>query len=151
MEFIIGAIVIIVLLLILGVPWSMIVTGIIGLILLLLVVMTIFFIVTLILMLISKPTQGKLLRIMQHEVVGTYAIYEIDGEEYKNTFPAEIMFVDKIYHMGKMYPVRLYKGKKKYMLYDWYTWIIIGAGLLLSGGGLALMAWLLSVLAFGLI
>lgn len=151
MEIIIGAVIIIILLLILGVPWNVIVMGIMGLIALLLIVMLLFFIVTLVLMLISKPTRGRLLRIMQHEVVGTYAVYEIDGKEYKNTFPAEIMFVDKIYHAGREYPVRLFKGKKNYMLYDWYTWIIIGAGLLLSGAGLAAMGWFLTMLAYGMI
>ena len=142
MEFVIGAIIIIVLLLILGVPWITIVEVIIGLMVLLLVAMFVFFAVTLVLALLSRPTKGKFLRIMIHEVVGTYAIYEIDGEEYKNTFPAEIMFVDKIYHEGKIYPLRLYKGKKRYMLYDWYSWIVIGAGLVLSGGGVGLLVWI---------
>ncbi|MBQ4464425.1 MAG: hypothetical protein II916_00465 [Oscillospiraceae bacterium] len=120
--------------------------GVIGLMALLLAAMVIFFIVALILTLISKPTHGKFLRIIQHEVVGTYAIYEIDGQEYKNTFPAEITFTKFIYREGKTYPVRLFKGKKKYMLYDWYSWIVIGAGLVLSGGLLALLIW--AVLAF---
>ena len=146
MEVIVAAIVIIILLLILGVPPINIVIGVIGLMAILLAAMVIFFIVTLILTLISKPTHGKFLRIMQHEIVGTYAIYEIDGQEYKNTFPAEITFTKYIYREGKTYPVRLFKGKKKYMLYDWYSWIVIGAGLALSGGLLALMIW--AVLAF---
>ena len=142
MEYLIGAIVIIVLLLILGVPPMYIVGGILALIALLLVVMTGFFIVTLVLCLISKPCKGKFLRIFVHEVVGTYAIYEIDGEEYKNTFPAEITLTDKIYHEGKIYPLRFRKGKKKYMLFDWYSWIVIGAGLVLSGGGVGLLVWI---------
>lgn len=146
MEIIVAAIVIIILLLILGVPPINIVIGVVGLMALLLAAMVIFFIVTLILTLISKPTHGKFLRIIQHEVVGTYAIYEIDGQEYKNTFPAEITFTKFIYREGKIYPVRLFKGKKKYMLYDWYSWIVIGAGLVLSGGLLALLIW--AVLAF---
>lgn len=149
MEILIGAVVIILLLLILGVPVGYIIAGLIVLIALLLAAMLGFFVVTLVLMLISRPTHGKFLRIMQHEVVGTYAIYEIDGEEYKNTFPAEIMFVKKIYREGKTYPVRLYRGKKRYMLYDWYTWIIIGAGLLLSGGLMWLLYWALFVQGLG--
>ncbi len=149
MEILIGAVVIILLLLIMGVPVGYIVAGLIALIALLLAAMLGFFTVTLVLMLISRPTHGTFLRIMQHEVVGTYAIYEIDGEEYKNTFPAEIMFVKKIYREGKTYPVRLYRGKKRYMLYDWYTWIIIGAGLLLSGGLMWLLYWALFVRGLG--
>lgn len=141
MEIIIGAIVIIVLLLILGVSWGYIVAGLLALIALLLAAMAVFFLVTLVLTLISRPCKGKFLRIVQHEVVGTYAIYEIDGEEYKNTFPAEIMLTDKIYHEGQIYPVRLFRGKEKYMLYDWYSWLVVGFGLLLSLGGLGIMAW----------
>lgn len=142
MEFLIAAIVIIVLLLILGVPPMYIIGGILGLIALLLVLMTGFFIVSLVLTLVCKPCKGKFLRIMVHEVVGTYAIYEIDGEEYKNTFPAEITLTNLIYHEGKTYPLRFHKGKKKYMLFDWYSWIVIGAGLVLSGGGVALLVWI---------
>lgn len=146
MEFLIGAVVIIILLLILGVPAAYIMAGLIGLIALLIATMIGFFLTALVLMLISRPTRGKFLRIMQHEIVGTYAIYEIDGKEYKNTFPAEIVFVQKIYHEGKIYPVRLFKGRKRYMLYDWYTWIIIGAGLVLSAGLGAAMVWFLFTL-----
>ena len=149
MEFIIGAVIIIVLLLILGVSWVLIVEVIIGLMILLLVLMFVFFVVTLFLTLLSRPVKGKFLRIMIHEVVGTYAIYEIDGKEYKNTFPAEIMFVDKIYHEGKIYPLRFYQGKKGYMLYDWYSWIVIGVGLVLTGGGLMLAIWVLQMFAMG--
>jgi hypothetical protein len=119
MELILGAIVIIVLLLILGVPWILIVEVIIGLMVLLLIVMFVFFVVTLILVALSRPVKGKFLRIFKHEVVGTYAIYEIDGEEYKNTFPAEIMFVDRIYHEGQIYPLRFHKSKKGYMSSAW--------------------------------
>ena len=132
MEFLIGAIVIIVLLLILGVPWITIVEGIIILMLILLFAMFVFFIVTLVLLLMSRPKRGIFKRIIKHEVVGTYAIYEIDGEEYKNTFPAEIMFVDRIYKEGKTYSARLHKGKKSYMLFDWYSYIVIGVGLPVS-------------------
>jgi hypothetical protein len=107
--------------------------------------------VTLVLVLVSRPVKGTFLRIMIHEVVGTYAIYEIDGEEYKNTFPAEIMFVNKIYHEGQIYPLRLHKGKKGYMLYDWYSWIVIGAGLFMSGGGLLLAVMVLNTVVIGMV
>ncbi len=139
MEFIIGAVIIIVLLLILGVPPVMIGAGIVILLEFLTVLMALFFVVMLILLLISKPVKVKFLRIYIHEVVGTYAIYEMNGKEYKNTFPAEIMFVDKIYKKDKIYPARFRQGKKGYMLYDWYSYIVIGVGLPLSlalAGGL---------------
>ncbi len=155
MEFIIGIIVIVVLLLILGVPPVLIIAGIIVLLEFLLVLMTIFFVVMLILLLISKPVKVKFLRIYIHEVVGTYAIYEMDGKEYKNTFPAEIMFVDKIYKKDKIYPARFRQGKKGYMLYDWYSYIVIGVGLPLSlalAGGLGwFITSILSVIVTGAI
>ncbi|MBR3629073.1 MAG: hypothetical protein IKN55_01180 [Oscillospiraceae bacterium] len=146
MEILIGIIVIIVLLLVIGVNPAIIATGVLILIELLLLFMTGFFIVTLILLLTAKPVKAEFLRIMEHEVVGTYAIYKIDGEEYTNTFPAEIMFVDKIYHEGKIYSARLKKGKKKHLLFDWYSYIVIGVGLPLSAGLAALLGWLLPVL-----
>jgi hypothetical protein len=149
MEFVVAAIIIIILLLVLGVPWILIVQVVVGLMLLLLVAMFVFFVVTLVLALLSKPTKGRFLRIIQHEVVGTYAIYEINGEEYKNTFPAEIMFVNKIYHEGQIYPLRLHRGKKRYMLYDWYSWIVIGAGLVFSGGGLVIAIRVLNLFVSG--
>ncbi len=132
MEFIIAAIVIIVLLLVLGVSPFVIIGGILTLIELLLIFMTGFFIVALILLLISRPVKAEFLRIMQHEIVGTYAIYRIEGEEYVNTFPAEIMFVDKIYHEGAVSTARLHKGKKKHLLFDWYSHLVIGVGLPVS-------------------
>ncbi len=146
MEILIAAVIIVVLLLILGVSPAVIIAGVLCLIELLLVAMTLFFVVTLILLLISRPVRAKFLRILVHEVVGTYAIYEIDGEEYKNTFPAEIMFVNKIYKEGKTYPARMRKGKKGYMLYDWYSYIVIGIGLpvsaVLAGG----LGWFLLIM-----
>lgn len=135
MEFIIAVIIIVVLLLVLGISPAWIATGALILIEILLIFMTGFFIVSLVLLFIAKPVRAEFLRIMQHEVVGTYAIYRIDGEEYTNTFPAEIMFVDKIYHEGKMYSARLKKGKKKHLLFDWYSYIVIGVGLPLSAVG----------------
>ena len=153
MEFIIGTIIIIVLLLILGVPPVLIIAGVIVLLELLLILMTVFFIVMLILLLISKPVKVKFLRIYVSDVVGTYAIYEMDGKEYKNTFPAEIMFVDKIYKEGKIYSARFKQGKKSYMLYDWYSYIVIGVGLPLSlalAGGIGwFIVSILSVIVTG--
>ncbi|HAJ96127.1 MAG TPA: hypothetical protein DCO72_00080 [Ruminococcus sp.] len=146
MEFIIGAVIIIVLLLILGVPPVMIGAGIVILLEFLTVLMALFFVVMLILLLISKPVKVKFLRIYIHEVVGTYAIYEMNGKEYKNTFPAEIMFVDKIYKKDKIYPARFRQGKKGYMLYDWYSYIVIGVGLPLSAVLAGGLGWFLLIM-----
>ncbi len=143
MEFIIGAIVIIVLLLILGVSPTLIILGLLSLTELFLLLMALFFIVSLILLLMTKPTEAKYLRIDQNEGVGTHAVYWLDDREYDNSFPAEIMFIDKIYHKDQMYKVRIWKSKKnpeRYLLLDWYSVIVIAVGLpvfvLLAGAGL---------------
>ena len=149
MELIIALIIIIVLLLILGVSPGLIMGGVLGLIELLLLFMTGFFIVSVVLLLIAKPVKAEFLRIYISEVVGTFAIYRIDGEEYRNTFPAEIMFVDKIYHEGRTYSARFRKLGKKHLLFDWYSYIVIGVGLpvsaLLAGG----LGWFLLKLFIG--
>lgn len=132
MEFIIAAIVIIVLLLILGVSPFVIIGIVLALIELLLIFMTGFFVVALVLLLISRPVKAEFLRIIKHEIVGTYAVYQIDGEEYVNTFPAEIMFVNQIYHEGAVSTARLCRGKKKHLLFDWYSHLVIGVGLPVS-------------------
>lgn len=143
MEFIIGAAVIILLLLILGVPPMMIIFGAVALIELFLLLMALFFVVSLVLLLMTKPTEAKYLRIDQNEGVGTHAVYWLNDREYDNSFPAEIMFIDKIYHAGKMYHVRIWKSKKnpeKYIFLDWYSVIVIAVGLpvfsLMAGVGL---------------
>lgn len=143
MEFIVTLAIIIVLLLILGVSPGIIMGGVLVLIELLLVFMSGFFIVTLVLLFIAKPVKAEFLRIFVHEIVGTYAVYRIDGEEYKNTFPAEVMFVDKIYHEGKYYSARFKKFKKKHMLFDWYSYIVIGVGLPVSVAGAVGIGWFL--------
>lgn len=150
MEILVAAIIIVVLLLILGVSPGIIIGGVLVLLELGLLFMTGFFIVTFVLLLVAKPVKAEFLRIFEHEVVGTYAVYRIDGEEYKNTFPAEIMFVDKIYHEGKIYSARFKKFKKKHMLFDWYSYIVIGVGLpvstvlavLLGGILLVIVGWI---------
>ena len=149
MEFIIALIIIIVLLLILGVSPGLIMGGVLGLIELLLLFMTGFFIVSLVLLLIAKPVKAEFLRIFISEVVGTFAIYRIDGEEYRNTFPAEIMFVDKIYHEGKTYSARFRKLGKKHLLFDWYSYIVIGVGLPVSAVLAVGLGWFLLNLFIG--
>ncbi|GEM_PF-2540666 len=143
MEFIIGAAVIVLLLLILGVPPMMIAMGAFALVELFLILMVLFFIVSLILLLMTKPTKAKYLRIDPNEGVGTHAVYWMDNREYDNSFPAEIMFIDKIYHKDQIYQVRIWKSKKnpeRYLLLDWYSVIVIAVGLpvfsLMAGFGL---------------
>ncbi len=143
MEFVIAAVIIIVLLLILGVSPGIIMGGVLVLIELGLVLMTGFFIFSLVLLLIARPIKAEFLRIYVSDIVGTFAVYRIDGEEYHNTFPAEIMFVDKIYHEGKTYDARFRKIGKKHILLDWYSYIVIGVGLPVSAALAAGLGWFL--------
>ncbi|MBE6876512.1 MAG: hypothetical protein E7496_07290 [Ruminococcus sp.] len=152
MEFIIGAVVIIVLLLILGVSPTLIILGFLSLAELFLLLMALFFIVSLILLLMTRPTEAKYLRIDPNEGVGTHAVYWMDNREYDNSFPAEIMFIDKIYHEGKICKVRIWKSQKnpeRYLLLDWYSVIVIAVGLpvfsILAGAGLFYITLLWSV------
>ncbi len=132
MELIIGAVVIIILLLILGVQPIMIGMGVLGIMEIFFILMTIFFIVSLILLFMTKPTEAKYLRIDPNEGVGTHAVYWMNEREYDNSFPAEIMFIDKIYHEGKICKVRLWQSQKNpehYFLFDGYSIIVIAVGL----------------------
>lgn len=129
MEFLISAIVIIVLLLILGVDPMMILLGGIWIVEIFFIFMAVFFVVSLILLFLTKKTKGEFLRIDPNEGIGTHAVYQIQGEEYNNSFPAEIMFTDKIYKTGKTVTVWQRNGKKLKLLFDWYSIIVIGTGL----------------------
>ncbi|MDE5883717.1 MAG: hypothetical protein K2H29_01350 [Oscillospiraceae bacterium] len=129
MEFLISAIVIVVLLLILGVDPMMILLGGIWIIEIFFIFMAVFFVVSLILVFLTKKTKGEFLRIDPNEGVGTHAVYQIQDQECNNSFPAEIMFTDKIYHTGKTVTLRQRDGKKLKLLFDNYSMIVIATGL----------------------
>ncbi|MDE6087401.1 MAG: hypothetical protein K2G25_03350 [Oscillospiraceae bacterium] len=129
MEFLIGAIVIIVLLLILGVDPMMILLGGIWIVEIFFIFMAVFFIISLILLFLTKKTKGEFLRIDPNEGIGTHAVYQIRDQECNNSFPAEIMFTDKIYHTGKVVTLRHRDGKKLKLLFDNYSIIVIATGL----------------------
>ncbi|MBQ8927019.1 MAG: hypothetical protein IJ055_01930 [Oscillospiraceae bacterium] len=140
MEIIIGAVIIIVLLLFLGVRPMTIIAGIVVLFALGAVLMTGFFAVSLVLMLLAKPVRVDFLRIEQNEGPGSHAVYRIGEREYDNAFPAEMILQDRIYRRPTVY-ARLLQGKKRYFLFDWYTVIIILVGLPVSAGLTAGFLW----------
>lgn len=129
MEFLISAVVIVVLLLILGVDPMMILLGGIWLVEIFFILMTVFFVVSLILLLMTKKTTGEFLRIDPNEGIGTHAVYQIGVQEYNNSFPAEIMFVDKIYHTDKAVTLHQRDGRKLKLLFDNYSIVVIATGL----------------------
>lgn len=146
MELLIGTVIIIVLLLILGVSPLMIVIGAVGLIEVFFILMMLFFVVSLILLLMTESQQGEFLRIEKNEGPGTHAVYLIDGKEYDNSFPAEIMFIDKIYQTGKQVRVRQKNGKKLHLLFDWYSIIVIAVGLPVFTGLAVVLGWLMYIM-----
>ena len=131
MEILVSAIILIVLLLILGVNPMYIILGAIGIVELFFIFMMLFFMISFILLLITKKTTGEFLRIEDNKKigVGTHAVYYINQQEFHNTFPAEIMFVDKIYKKNKQVHIWKREGKKLNLVFDFYSIIIIAVGL----------------------
>lgn len=131
MEILISAVVLIVLLLILGVSPMYIILGAIGLVEIFFIFMMLFFMTSLILLLMTKKTTGEFLRIEDNKRigVGTHAVYMIHQQEFHNTFPAEIMFVDKIYKKNKQVHIWKHEGKKLNLVFDFYSIIVIAVGL----------------------
>ena len=140
MEILIGAVIIIVLLLFLGVRPMTIIAGIVVLLALAAVLMTIFFLISLVLMLMARPVRADFLRIEQNEGPGSHAVYRIGEKEYDNSFPAEMILQERIYRRPTVY-ARLLQGKKRSLLFDWYTVIIILVGLPVSMGLAAGFLW----------
>ncbi len=149
MEALIAAAVIIVLLLISGVGLFSILAGLLCFCGLLLIFMTVFFAVSLILMLSGKRVDAKLLRLSKRRNI-TCAVYEIDGEEVFNSFPAEVILATKIHRIGRISSARLLHRKNgKVLLFDWYARLIILIGLPVSAASAAAFALFLpTVISF---
>ncbi|MDE6004755.1 MAG: hypothetical protein K2G88_05150 [Oscillospiraceae bacterium] len=147
MEILVIAVIIIVLLLILGVNPMNIIFGVVGLIELFFIFMMLFFIISLVLLLMTKKTKGEFLRIEDNKKigVGTHAVYKINQQEYNNTFPAEIMFVEKIYKTNKQVNIWQYKGKKLNLVFDFYSILVIAFGLPVFTGLAIALAILIQV------
>jgi len=131
MELLIGGCVIIVLMLILGVSPAMIIMILICLMWLMLLILTIFFVINLILLLMTKKTTGEFLRMeyKNNQPLKSHAVYLIDGQEEKNTFPAEVILINQIYKTGKQVAVWYKTGKNFRIVFDWYSLIVILTGL----------------------
>ncbi len=137
MEFIIGALVILVLLIILGVSAELIIQGILWILEILLLMMTLFFIVSVVFLLLGKRCNAEFLRIDMQGKWGN-AVYCIDGAEYRNTYPAELLLQKWIYRK-RMTTAKLWQRGEISFLFDWYSIIIVALGLPLSAAGAVLL------------
>ncbi len=138
MEIIITAAILILLLLILGVSVGVIMQGILWILEILLLFMTLFFTVSIVFLFLGKKCAAEFLRIEKIGKLGGHAIYLINGEERQNFYPAE-EFLRKLIYRKRTTTARLWKHKTAYLLFDWYSMIIVGAGFPLSAVGAVLM------------
>lgn len=96
MEVIIGAVIIIFLLVLLGVDIWYILLGIIALIALAALFTAVLFAVCVVWLLRSRRHSGEFLRFEEGKRF-EYAVYRIDGAEYGNIFPAEMILRERLY------------------------------------------------------
>lgn len=139
MEILIGIIVIIALCLCLGVDISLIMGAVVALLSLTLGVITLFFVYCAVLLAGSKRHDAKFLRIGKNPA-GKYdcAYYQIDGEEYPNYLPAEIVFRERFYPKNRS--VKVWLCEKKHIVFDKNAFWAAAAGLLLGGISAAALA-----------
>ncbi len=142
MEILIGAAIIILLLIILGVSIWTIMQGDLWIMAILLMLMDWFFLISLFFIIAGKPHDAQFVRIHKQRKWGT-AVYLIDGKEYLNWYPAEFIFQNKIYHEDRTCRVRLWQCKRFYLLFDWYSILIAAIGVPLSAIGVVLFCYVL--------
>lgn len=127
MEFVIGVACVIVILIVIGVP----VQSIIGVILWLMVVMALlcaaFFLFMILLACFTKKKEATYLRLEAGEKMGAFALYEIEGKEYRNTFPTDSFLEKILYREGKC-KVRFRETSHVTYVFDKVTIFIIATG-----------------------
>lgn len=117
MDIVIGIIVVFILLLCLGASLELIAMIALGIIMLFIVFMLVVFVYASVVLLIGKRTKGFYIRSETEEKSKIpYAIYTIDGVEYRNMFPLEVIFQKKIYREGK--EVKLILNEKSKRCFD---------------------------------
>ncbi len=116
MELLVGAVVIIILLLCLGVDWGMIAMGIMGLIGLGMVILAVFFLMCAVALLCAESVTAVFTELRKDNRRFDVAYYMIGGREYPNLFPGEFVMRDKFYHKDK--PVKLRLLRKAGVVFD---------------------------------
>lgn len=139
MELIVGIIIIFILLFCLGASINTMITVALGIVCLFIVFMTAVFIYATIILLTGKRTKGIFTRAEKDEKGRIpYAYYLIDGTEYKNLFPLEVMFQSKIYRTDR--EVKLILNIRRKRCFDNNAVICCILGIIVS---IFLVAWTL--------
>lgn len=136
MELLIVLLILAVMLLIFGVPLQILLIGAALLIALLLAVMTLFFVATAISLLFFKRRRGHFLRFEKSDRF-EQAIYLVDGEEYRNLFPAETILRQKIYSERER-TVLVRRSKRRLSAFDMHSVLILALGLIGSAASMVL-------------
>lgn len=114
MEFIIGIAIVFILLLCLGASMELIISVALGIIGLFIVFMTLVFVYAFAVMLASRKSTGVFVYSKNEEKSKIpFAYYNIEGSEYKNMFPMEVIFQKLIYKEQKEIKLLLNSKKKR--------------------------------------
>lgn len=139
MEFLIILAVVIALLIMIGVEIPTILMGFMGLLGLIILLILVFFIYCLTKLVGAKKCRGVLSKVDKSpKFEYNCAYYEVDGVEYANIFPCEVVLKKHLYTQGKEYVLRL--NKKKETVFDPNAYACLIFGLILSTASLIWIA-----------
>lgn len=128
MEFIMIAIIAIVVMLLLGVSVFKIMMGVLWVLDGLAFLSFLFFLIAAVMSLFTKKMQARYLRLEKNGRYGEHAVYEVEGEECSNLFPTDHFLKDLLYRSEDV-KVQVGKfGKHRFVL-DKLSLVIIGIGL----------------------
>ena len=122
--------------------------GLLSLMMLAVVLMLIFFTLSLILMICFKKgtaTYDSLVPLKNSNA--GWGLYDMDGEKFYCIYPIEFIITKYFYHEGDIHKVRFLRWKKRNMLFDHYSRIVLGIGLSSS----AILSLLIGSVLFTLI
>ncbi|MBP5268192.1 MAG: hypothetical protein J6Z29_06435 [Ruminococcus sp.] len=131
MEALIVLVIVTVLLLILGVSAEVLIIGFLGLLGLMMGALFLFFAYCIIRMTQSRKCIGKVAKVDINPKYGfSTPVYEIDGENYENVFPCEVIMKKQLYYEGR--ECKLLLDKKRSKVFDGNARISSIVGILLS-------------------
>ena len=147
MEALIVLVIIIALLLILGVPAEVLMLGLMLLMVLMMLTLFVFFIFCTFRLLRSDRCIGKLSKVENHPKYGYGTpYYNVEGEEYANVFPCEVVMKKQLYAEGR--ECKLHLDRKRGRVFDGNALVSVIAGIFLSGASFVMLL-LLTEYMFG--
>lgn len=139
MEILVGAAALIVLAVILGIDVSLIYSAVMLVLFAAIILIVGFFAVCLWWLIRSRKAAGTLSKVDKNpRFKYDSAFYQIDGEEYPNIFPCEIVMKKYLYKQGR--ECKLYLNRKKGFVFDGNAFLCVIAGLVLGTGSAAVCA-----------